>query len=100
LICAIAIGLLLFSDEKQSQGDYSTSEVRRSDLTIQVTVTGTLEPLNQVAVGSEISGTMAEVLVDFNEWVKCGQVLARLNTDEQQAKAMVLKTGLKFKLFT
>jgi HlyD family secretion protein len=45
-----------------------------------VTATGTLEPTNQVDVGSELSGTIARVLVDYNDRVTRGQVLAELDT--------------------
>jgi len=74
---------------------FTTGEVKRGDLTIVVTATGTLEPLNQVDVGSEVSGTIDEVLVDFNDRVKQGQVLARLNPDEQQAKVVQARAALE-----
>lgn len=51
-----------------------------------VTATGTLEPVNQVDVGSEISGTIEKVNVDFNDQVSQGQILAVLDTDQLQAR--------------
>jgi len=74
---------------------FTTGEVKRGDLTILVTATGTLEPLNQVDVGSEISGMIDEVLVDFNDRVQQGQVLARVNTDEQKAKVVQAGAALE-----
>lgn len=83
---------------------YKTTAVGRGDLTLTVTATGTLQPLNQVVVGSELSGTIASVEVDYNDEVKVDQVLARLDTTSlnnriaegraslQQAKAMVEET--------
>ena len=59
-----------------------------------MTATGTLQPVNQVEVGSEISGTIKTVLVDFNDYVKQGQVLARMNTDQLQAKVNQAKASL------
>lgn len=59
---------------------YTTSEVSRGDITVTVTATGNLQPINTVDVGSEISGTIAEVFVDFNDKVSKGQILARLDT--------------------
>ena len=44
---------------------FETAEVQRGDLTVTVTATGTVQPVNQVDVGSELSGTIDEVLVDF-----------------------------------
>ncbi|MEE4143700.1 MAG: efflux RND transporter periplasmic adaptor subunit [Halieaceae bacterium] len=65
---------------------YITTEATRGDLTVTVTATGTLQPVNQVDVGSEISGTIRTVLVDFNDRVAKGQVLATLDTDQLQAR--------------
>jgi HlyD family secretion protein len=53
--------------------------VRRGDLTVNVSATGQLQPTNQVDVGSELSGTVETVLVDENDRVRRGQVLARLD---------------------
>lgn len=59
---------------------YRTAEVERGDLTLMVTATGNLQPLNQVEVGSEVSGTIASVPVDFNDKISINQVLAQLDT--------------------
>ncbi|MFN7093575.1 MAG: biotin/lipoyl-binding protein, partial [Allorhizobium sp.] len=61
---------------------YSTSELKPGDLTVIVTATGSVEPTVQVDVSSEQSGTVREVLVDYNSEVKKGDVLARLDTDK------------------
>jgi HlyD family secretion protein len=68
---------------------YDTVPVVHRDLTIQVSATGTVEPLMQVDVGSELSGVARDVLVDENDVVKSGETLARLDTRKlsaQQAK--------------
>ena len=59
---------------------YRTQPARRGDITITVTATGNLQPTNQVIIGSELSGTVKSVEVDYNDQVKIGQVLARLDT--------------------
>lgn len=89
ILSAIAIIWLLLpgNDEKQTM-QFVSAEVIRGDLTVTVTATGSLEPLNQVEVGSEISGTIETVHVDFNDRVKKGHILARLNTDEQKARVV------------
>lgn len=66
--------------QKGTTTEYRTMEARRGDLTVTVTATGNLVPTNQVDVGTEVSGTVASVEVDFNDVVKAGQVLARLDT--------------------
>ncbi|MDD3797614.1 MAG: efflux RND transporter periplasmic adaptor subunit [Novosphingobium sp.] len=61
--------------------NYITDDVTRGDLAITVSATGNLAPTNQVEVGSELSGTIDQVLVDVNDQVKRGQPLAIINTD-------------------
>ena len=60
---------------------YTTETTRRGDLTETVTATGTVQPTNKVEVSSELSGTVRRVLVDYNDHVTAGQVLAVLDTD-------------------
>jgi HlyD family secretion protein len=67
---------------------YRTAPITRSDLTVIVTATGTVQPLNQVDVGTEISGTIRTVEVDYNDRVKVGQVLARIDTEKLQAQVL------------
>ncbi len=95
LLFAGAALFRLFAANDEAALQFVTSEVVRGELTIRVTATGTLEPLNQVDVGSEMSGIIESVLVDFNDRVKQGQVLARLNTDEQQAKVVQTQAALE-----
>lgn len=59
---------------------YRFVEIERGDLEAVVASTGTLEPVTLVAVGTQVSGLIAEVLVDYNDQVEEGQVLARLDT--------------------
>lgn len=60
--------------------NYTTREVRRGDLTVTVSATGNLQPINQVDVGSEQSGKITQVFVDVNDRVTAGQKLAELDT--------------------
>jgi HlyD family secretion protein len=59
---------------------YVTQPVLRGALTVTVVANGTLQPTQLVAVGSELSGTVTRVLVDVNDRVRRGQVLAELDT--------------------
>jgi HlyD family secretion protein len=83
-IVAMLVAWLVPNGETNLQ--YQTAEARRGDLTVLVTATGVIEPVNQVDVGTEVSGTVKSVAVDFNDRVKVGQVLARLDTDKLQAQ--------------
>jgi len=59
---------------------YQTTPFIQGNLTIKVTATGTLEPLDKVEMSSETSGTVKAVLVEDNDLVKTGQVLLELDT--------------------
>lgn len=58
---------------------YVTQPVTRGRLAVSVTATGTLQPTRSVAVGSELSGTVARVLVDVNDSVRKGQLMVELD---------------------
>ena len=63
-----------------SKADYQTENSKIGRISLIVTAAGNLAPTNQIIVGSELSGTAKEVLVDTNDQVKKGQTLARLDT--------------------
>ena len=64
---------------------YLTAPVTSGTLTVIVTATGTVQPTNKVDISTELSGTVREVLVDYNSPVTPGQVLAELDTDRLDA---------------
>ncbi len=67
--------------KKRAIPGYITAVVERRDLKVTVTATGTMEPANMVDVGAEISGRLVSVLVDFNDAVKKGQLLAEIDPE-------------------
>jgi HlyD family secretion protein len=83
---AIAALLLAaaFWSSGSSTGDirYTTQPAARGSLMVVVTATGSVQPINQVDVSSELSGTVRKVHVDFNSTVTAGQTLAELDTDK------------------
>lgn len=82
LVIAVGVWLLLGSDEDEDAARYTTVPVTRGELVVRVSATGNLQPTNQVEVGSELSGIVDRVLVDENDRVKRGQVLARLDVSK------------------
>lgn len=91
LLLVLVIGFfVLGSDDAAKAPAYETEEVSRGRLEVTVSATGNLQPTNQVDVGSELSGIVDTVLVDINDRVKKGQVLARLDVaklNDQIAKS-------------
>ena len=73
---------------------FRTVPVQRADLTITVTATGELSPVNQVEVGTEVSGTIETVEADYNDIVTTGQVLARLDPEQLEARLRQAKAAL------
>lgn len=99
-VLAAAAGYLLFgfyAGKKQAESAvrYETKPVTRGDLTITVSATGTLEPVNEVEVGSEVSGTLKTVDADYNDRVKRGQVLARIDTSKLEAQVLQSESALE-----
>lgn len=80
LLLALGYFFNPIGDDDKGKLRYQTVTLERGSLTLSVTATGTLEPLSKVEVGSELSGTIAEVAVDFNDEVERGQLLVRLDT--------------------
>lgn len=89
----IGLGSLFFG--RSSSPQFETAIIAKGPLISTVTATGTLEPLNKVEVGAEISGRIAEVRVDFNDHVKKGDDLAIMDTVELEAAVMESEAGLK-----
>ena len=86
LALALALGtgayLMLASGSANKDVRYQTAAVEKGRLVVTVSATGTLQPTNQVDVGSELSGTIQNVFVDDNSPVTKGQVLARLDVSK------------------
>ncbi|MEJ2192762.1 MAG: efflux RND transporter periplasmic adaptor subunit [Nitrospirota bacterium] len=96
VLLALATAVVLWWREAGNKPPvYKTQEARRGNLIVTVTATGTLEPVNQVDVGSEVSGTIETVQVDNNDQVKAGEVLARLDTDKLQAQVQQSEAALE-----
>ncbi|WP_374549562.1 efflux RND transporter periplasmic adaptor subunit [Sphingobium yanoikuyae] len=77
LILVLLVARCFAGDDKPN---YATREARQGDLTVSVSATGNLKPINQVDVGSEQSGKITAVYVDVNDRVTKGQKLAELDT--------------------
>jgi HlyD family secretion protein len=87
-------GLIGYSDEKPRR-DYVTAPVVRESIRTFVKATGTVHAVVMVEVGSQLSGQISEVLVDFNDPVKANQVIARINPETFVAAVNVASADLK-----
>ena len=84
VIVAIVVSLILVRS-RASAVQYTTVPVQSGSLAQTVTASGTLNPQNTISIGTQVSGTIAEIDADFNSHVKKGQVLAKLDPTTLQA---------------
>src|SRR6478736_5687075 len=85
LILAAGGVAYFYARQEGNQYSYATQPVKRGDLTVLVTATGSVQPTEQVDISSELSGTVRDVNVDYNSEVKAGEVLAALDTNKLEA---------------
>lgn len=89
-LAAIAAGAAyLYFGRGPDPSAYRTGKVERGDIVDAITATGNIAAVTTVSVGSQISGTINEILVDFNSRVRKGQVIARI--DPRLIEASVLQ---------
>lgn len=84
LLAAVAVWFF-FLRGGEATNPYRTEEVRRGEIVRSVSASGALEALVTVEVGSQISGQVTQVLVDYNDPVRKGQVLAILDPQNQRS---------------
>ena len=78
-VALIAASVAFARGRSSAAVTYETTPVVRQDLVQTVTATGTVNPQNTVAVGTQVSGTVSELDADYNSHVRKGQVLAKLD---------------------
>ncbi len=76
-ICMIAATLAACSEG--TKVNYSTSPVEKQNISTSITATGTIEPVTEVEVGTQVSGIIDRIYVDYNSEVHRGQVIAELD---------------------
>lgn len=94
LIAGITTGSVLMNRTTTPSVQFKTQEAAKGDLVVTVTATGSLEPTNQVDVGSELSGIIRTVEVDYNDRVKVGQILTGLDTSKLKAQVLQSRAAL------
>ena len=80
VVAVIAIAAWsFFGGKKDEQVSYATATVAKANISTTVTATGTIEPITSVTVGTQVSGIISHIYVDYNSIVKKGQVIAELD---------------------
>ena len=81
-LTGIVLGLTVFNSGNSSNAKYKKEAVDRGNIEALVVTTGTVNPVTIVDVGSQVSGKIEEIYVDFNSQVKAGQVIAQLEQSQ------------------
>ena len=95
LFIVVAGGFLYFMGGGENQGTgFATATISRGNLRQVVTATGEIQPLNTINVGSQVSGTIEAIYVDYNSKVKKGDVLLKIEPSVLQASVDEAKASL------
>lgn len=80
ILIAFAVWFFFIKNGESKQETYSFVEIARGKLSSKITSSGTLDPVSTVEVGTQVSGMLDKIYVDFNDNVRRGQMLALLDT--------------------
>lgn len=86
VIVAAILGFTLIKRGKAEQPKYRTDKVTKGDIEALVVTSGTINPIDIVEIGSQVSGKINKLYADFNSPVKAGQIVAELDQDIQKSK--------------
>jgi HlyD family secretion protein len=94
IVIAIAVPAVLLFRSKGNEIKFRTEKIIRGDIEMAVTATGTVNPVTTVLVGTQVSGTIKNIYVDFNSPVKKGQLIARIDPALFEAQVNQAKANL------
>ena len=84
----------LVPKEEKNEFTYVSEPLKKGSLTVSVSATGNIQPVEQVNVGSEVSGTIEKVFVDYNDVVKKGQLLAQIDRTKYESSLKKAQASL------
>jgi len=96
IMAAVFLGYSAFmaSCNKEIKVNYKTGKVERQNITTSITATGTIEPVTKVEVGTQVSGIISKIYVDYNSIVHKGQVIAELDKTNLQSELVSAQNNL------
>ncbi|OGP59313.1 MAG: hypothetical protein A2V67_15765 [Deltaproteobacteria bacterium RBG_13_61_14] len=94
-LVAASLGAWRLWRRNESQNLYRTAKVERGDLVQTVKATGTVQPIQQVQVGTQVNGPVQKLYVDYNDHVQAGQVVAQIDPAAYQAKVAQDRANLQ-----
>lgn len=95
VVVLAVVAFLLSGNKKKEQVQFNTAEVAPANIVNTVTATGTIEPVTSVTVGTQVSGIVSKLYVDYNSVVKKGQVIAELDKSNLISELNSAKASLE-----
>ena len=90
----LLLGVVLFGCEDDSANAYITKKVKKGEIIEKVTASGIINPISTINIGTQVSGTISEIYVDYNTKVKKDQILAQIDPSLFQATVAQRKAAL------
>lgn len=94
IMFTLFVTILCVSCAKENNVTYKTEKVTTQDLSTTITATGTIEPVTKVEVGTQVSGIIDKIYVDYNSVVRKGQVIAELDKTNLLSELASAKSNL------
>ncbi len=94
IVLIILAYLLLSGGKKEEKVSFETAKVEKQNISTSITATGTIEPVTSVTVGTQVSGIVSKLYVDYNSVVKKGQVIAELDKTNLISELNTAKANL------
>jgi HlyD family secretion protein len=94
IVIALAASAFIIFGRKSNEIKFRTEKVTRGDITMTVTATGTMNAVTTVLVGTQVSGTIKNIYVDYNSPVKKGQLIAQIDPATFQAQVSQARANL------
>lgn len=94
LLILLIIALPFVFKKKEGKAQYLSEPIQKRTITQIVEATGTIEPINTVSIGSQVSGRIEQIFVDFNTQVEKGQQLAQIDTSLFEAQLQQSKANI------
>jgi HlyD family secretion protein len=94
VVVAVAVAWPFLSGKKEAQISYEMTVVQPDTIQNSVTATGTIEPVTKVEVGTQVSGIVSKIYVDYNSVVHKGEVIAELDKTNLESELSSAKANL------
>ena len=97
MVCIAILAIVIFllsGGKKKEEVTFETAKIEKGNIQTTITATGTIEPVTSVTVGTQVSGIVSKLYVDYNSIVKKGQVIAELDKTNLTSELNTAKANL------